>query len=411
MTESDPIEEKALLYVLGELTPDQAREFEAELERTPELMECVRELEEGAVGVALARPQKRAPKLVWTNIERAIESERRIVVVWDWLRNKGWAAAAACLVGWLFFAVMIKAPENKDRSLAQKSGGVGTREHEGDEDRSGAASNRAVTSANRNASSNLAKPNATTIELDTLREQVRQLQGQLALLSQAVTQQQALLNDPARLKFIGLSPASNVAGMGTNGLSPQLQHAIGLAMARELGWLGNSNILSGANGAEFARPEFTNVGGVDFVDFRTPQNGTNSGPATDFKAHLDLAPPSDNDRAPAEDVSPKTELLPAFASNDHITVALDDGMWPRGTQIALSGLGSNGVPQVIGNLTMGSNPMVVTFNVSSGPNGDGAGPSFQTSGDGWNLIVTSIAPGGATNQMQFIATPKTLGGE
>jgi hypothetical protein len=133
---------------------------------------------------------------------------------------------------------------------------------------------------------------AAPIELLTLRTQVAQLRGQVAQISQAVTQQQALLNDPARLKFLGLAPVSNGSVISTNGLSPQLQHAIGLAMARELGWLAGSNVSMGANSDELTHGSVTNIGGVDFVDLR-PQQSTNSGAPNPLKAPVDLTPAND----------------------------------------------------------------------------------------------------------------------
>jgi len=52
MPESHPSEDKAALYLLGELKPDERREFEAELAQSAELRELVRELQESAVLLA-----------------------------------------------------------------------------------------------------------------------------------------------------------------------------------------------------------------------------------------------------------------------------------------------------------------------------------------------------------------------
>src|SRR5437016_1049108 len=117
MVETDPVEDKALLYLLGELPEKDAREFERRMESSPELVERVRELEEGAIALALACPPKKLPKQVWSNIERAVESKRRIIVPWEWFRGKGWAAAAACLVGWFLYAVFTPRPRPTEQSL------------------------------------------------------------------------------------------------------------------------------------------------------------------------------------------------------------------------------------------------------------------------------------------------------
>src|SRR4051812_32065751 len=111
MAEFDPVEEKAVSYVLGEMSADESRHFEALMDEGPELMARVRELEEGVVMVARACPSKRPPPEIWKNIERAIEKEKTIVALgWDWFRNKGWAAAAACVLGWIIYAFAVQRP-------------------------------------------------------------------------------------------------------------------------------------------------------------------------------------------------------------------------------------------------------------------------------------------------------------
>jgi hypothetical protein len=247
----------------------------------------------------------------------------------------------------------------------------------------------------------------SSIELLTLQKQVGSLQGQLAQISQTLTQQQALLTDPTRLKFIGLSPATEGAS-GTNGVSPQLQHAISLAMARELGWLGNSNILSSPIGQDLSRSAVTNIGGVDFIDLRTQQSATNLSAPANLKQPLDLAQPAESNPGPGGEVSPKPAgLLPAFASNDHVTVALDNSVAPPGSQVIVSTFEMNGgAAQVIGTISIGSNPVAVTFGLG---NDDETVPRLFHGNSGWGLVVTSITPDGATNQMQFV--PRFLNGE
>src|SRR6266542_4168642 len=102
-------EDEAALYVLGELTAVERREFEARLAQSADLRVLVRELEEGAVALSMASPRRRPPREVWTRIEKAVTSQtRRKVVIpafWvGWWRH-GWAAAAACSVGWLLYAL------------------------------------------------------------------------------------------------------------------------------------------------------------------------------------------------------------------------------------------------------------------------------------------------------------------
>jgi hypothetical protein len=405
MAEIDPIEEKALPYLLDELSETEAREFERRMEGSAKLAERVRELEEGAAAVALACPAKRLPKQIWNNIERHIQTERRVIVWWEWFRGKGWAAAAACLVGWFLYALFTA----RSRSIEQGLSPSRLASH-----REQAALTNGVTSGGGGRpdgvtvvrrekfvrTNNLA---AAPIELLTLRTQVAQLRGQVAQISQAVTQQQALLNDPARLKFLGLAPVSNGSVISTNGLSPQLQHAIGLAMARELGWLAGSNVSMGANSDELTHGSVTNIGGVDFVDLR-PQQSTNSGAPNPLKAPVDLTPANDGNLSESQDSSTNTiGIVPAFASNDHVTLALDNSVGAAGSQVTLAAFPANGTPQVIGSTTLGGNPLVITFSSDCFSGGESTA-LFQGVGAGFNLIVTTVSPSGTSNQVQFTTT-------
>src|SRR5215212_10775878 len=91
-------DDEAALYVLGGLSGEDRREFEARLAQSEELRALVRELEEGAVALALAAPRKPAPQQIWTQIEKAVAQETKSTVKFPafwfgWLRH-GWAAAA-----------------------------------------------------------------------------------------------------------------------------------------------------------------------------------------------------------------------------------------------------------------------------------------------------------------------------
>src|SRR5206468_11553871 len=120
-------------------------------------------------------------------------------------------------------------------------------------------------------------------EIGGLHWQIAELTNQLSHLSQEVTEQQSLLSEPSRLKFFQLTPASadgtdaTVAPVSTN-----LQRALFLAMARELGWVpsGSGSKTSQAETgstqerqSHFPNAAPTNQAGVDFVDLRTGTNG------------------------------------------------------------------------------------------------------------------------------------------
>src|SRR5438132_11545686 len=111
MTDHPLPEDDSARYVLGELTSAQRREFEARMAQSVDLRALVRELEEGMVALSMASPPRRAPQEVWTRIEKAMDREQRRNIVpagfWAGSWRHGWAAAMACLVGWLLSALWV----------------------------------------------------------------------------------------------------------------------------------------------------------------------------------------------------------------------------------------------------------------------------------------------------------------
>src|ERR1700742_150173 len=109
MAELHQYEDMAAQYVFGGLTAAERRNFEAEMASSTELRSLVRELEEGAVLLANSAPRKRPPAKVWQAIEKEIgvnsNAKKIIPAFWTTWWKYGWAAAAACVVGWLIYAV------------------------------------------------------------------------------------------------------------------------------------------------------------------------------------------------------------------------------------------------------------------------------------------------------------------
>ena len=105
-------------------------------------------------------------------------------------------------------------------------------------------------------------------ELLRLRRQVTELQNRVTNLSQSVAQQQALLGESNRIKFFQLASApGNPGAASVPSLSPALQRALFIAMARELGWFPSADAsFTGTNAA------FAPGGNVDFVDLRPATN-------------------------------------------------------------------------------------------------------------------------------------------
>jgi anti-sigma-K factor RskA len=95
------IEEQASLYVLGLLSPDEAREFEAAMAADPEIAELAQGAERGAAALAWTVPPRQPPKAIRSRIEDAIrrdarQTERKVSpaeIAFNWFP---WALAA-CL--------------------------------------------------------------------------------------------------------------------------------------------------------------------------------------------------------------------------------------------------------------------------------------------------------------------------
>ena len=384
MAELHPYEDQAVLYLLGELSPDQRREFESRLAESAELRALLRELEEGSVALAMSAPRRRAPARIWKRIEGVIAREQKresITSFWlSWWRY-GWAAAAICLVGWLFQAFWPSrspgsASVNSLQAIHQPS--VATNEV-----RTVAATHQekaALPAAQRES-------NQTSMEIIGLRRQVADLSGQITYLSQSVSQQQALLLETNRFKFFQLASASDGAAATNAPISPALQRALFVAMARELGWLppGSGAGLSPTGGLlvgqrETGLPATTNVAGVDFVDLRSGSNTvTNPQPQPE-------TPPGDS-----PDLYLATSSgVPGFISGTNAVLAFDSTVAVPGAVLRFWSGGTGGW-YAIGSSVLGNNPMVVTV-------------PFSSMGGG-NLTVTSGNSLGSSNVLGQFPPP------
>ncbi|HUS35402.1 MAG TPA: hypothetical protein VM680_08640 [Verrucomicrobiae bacterium] len=348
-------EEKAALYVMGELGEVERRAFEAEMGESAELMQVVRELEEGATAVGMACPPRRVPPFMWERIERAVEAEERKVVplfgswggVW---RNAGWAAAA-CFAAWIFVGVY-----RSDTNSRKVGGGVAVRNSTAETTNFVGVGHAAGTDGQRvvERKNEVAVKEAREREAERLRADVENLQRQMGAMSQMITQQQAMLGEPNRFKFLTLAPTANAAPI--DGLSPQLQRALFLAMARELGWLNASNEVANPMFEDRSRGGGTNAMNVDFVDFRN----TNGAPVR-LKAQQETkdAQTAETPNDGAMQLASAT-AVPAFATADHVVMAFDPSVISPGSEATVS-LSEGGETHVIGLFSMGHNPTVVSF--------------------------------------------------
>jgi hypothetical protein len=430
MSDHHLFDDEATLYVLGRLTEAERGEFEARLAESAELRALVRELAEGAVAVAMASPRRRAPQQVWSRIEKAVTEETSPRAIsasfwFGWLRN-GWATAAACLIGWLFYALWVNRAEPPIASPVQVVSDTNLQRGEtsGDLPRMETGDltpQPGITSKAGQLSKD--NPPAQTKEIRVLRWQIVELKNHASELSQVLTQQQALLAEPSRAKFFQLVPTSE-GSAGTNMAAPppELQRALFVAMARELGWSRSADTTSDAKpnvvaetgqGAKSSHSNSTqtNQPGVDFVKMQPATNQTaptvNSQPVTEV-ASGDTPPQTEVGSAE----SPLLAAIPGFVAGTNMFLALNSSVVHSGGQVTFW----NGSPgqwsQPIGYVTVGNNSTVVTIPLASlnvlslntsGTFASAEEPSRQALFH--SLFVTTTTAAGQSNGVPFSMPP------
>jgi hypothetical protein len=397
MPDNHSLEDEAVLYVLGRLTDAERAEFEAQLAQSAELRALVHELEEGAVVLAGAVPRRRPPPQVWQQIERTVaeETKRKVETpsFWTgWLHN-GWAAAAACLVGWSLYATWVHRAATPVLSPSQVAAeAASTREATGvnslkTQTEGAMPQPPAMTNTGRQPQLNLA---AQTKENGALRRQLAELENQVTHLSEVLTQQQALLSESSRLKFFQLVPTSeDGTGAPTAIPSAEQQRALFLAMARELGWLQSTN----GNGQEPQNSHVngspTNFAGIDFVNLHPDTNEATHPVNPQLQSGIASTDTSD--------ASSSSSAIPGFVSGTNVIVIVGTSAATAGSSLTFStGTASQG-SQFLGTAVLGNNPLVVTI------------PMGNMSADGVNLTVTTATPSGSFNtfgpSVQPVAPP------
>lgn len=376
-------EDEAARYLLGELSNVQRAEFEARLASSPELRALIRELEEGAVALSMTSPRQLPPPETWQRIEKGIASGMRVVRLpasWiGWCRS-GWAAAAACLIGWILYAFWVNrsASSNAGSATAHHAPAQPTvAESPAREERAGQPSpSTAIDPKDEMLATRL-----RTIE--RLRAQLRDVENQNTQLSRSFTQQQAMLAENGRLKFVQLAPPGNADGDGsTRRLSPELQRVLFLAMARELGWIT-------AGETDGVRNNTADPLGVDFVDLRPGTNRVANPP--EFQRN--------EAAANATGGGPNTQTagggIPAFVLGDSMVLALDTSLAPSGSVVTVSTGPVGQSQQPVGTMVLGDNPVAVLI------------PFASTSANGQTVTVRAFSAGGSSVIGQF-STPTAI---
>jgi len=354
-------EEEATRYLLDELSPGERRLFETRLEQSAELRALVGELEEAAVALSKASPQKRAPREVWTRIEQTLAEEagsrRPVQRFWaGWWRN-GWAAAAACLLGWLLYAWWADRPASPTSTPAPVAVATNPQPRIATAPQITMPNPAHQAQAENTPTFKLLQ--SRTQELGTLSWQLLQLTNRIAALSQTLTQQQALLSEASRLKFFQLASPAGPTAASTAPVSTNLQRALVLAMARELGWTPPATPASAQKPAAAdqaqanpATSTATNQAGVDFVDLRPANTNTTDQP---------ISPPrGDPGTVATSDLTSSSNAVPGFISGTNAILAFDTSIAPSGSMLTFWNTSFYGHSQSLGSAMLGDNPLVVS---------------------------------------------------
>jgi anti-sigma-K factor RskA len=378
-------EDEATLYVLGELTAAERWTFEARLAQSAELRALVRDLEEGLVALSTGLPARRPPSEVWAGVEKAVcrEGHRSTPAWWTgWWRN-GWAAAAACLAGWLLYAIFLNGRNGSITATPQPP-------HESAITNSNPTMAQAVVAPSAPTNDNRELVSARTEEIRDLRLKLSKMEKQTAQLAQLLVQQRAQLGESNRIKFYHLSSAPANGDATATPLSPALQRAVFLSIGRELGWFPGESNLRGGIGPD-GRVLLHTFGGVDFIDLRKANNETANPPPVQPKPESQTAESQRPDTQTADAPAP---VMPAFVSGDKIVVAVDSTIAPANSTVTFSVAGA-GPGTTGGTINFSGLPSVVTIPLPAGSTSDG----------GFTVTTWTTTSAGLSNTMQFFASP------
>jgi uncharacterized coiled-coil protein SlyX len=387
------LEDQAVLYVQGHLTDAERAEFKTQLAQSAELRALVHELEEGAVVLAAAVPQRRPPPHVWQQIERTVagETKRKVETPLFWIRwlQNGWAAAAACLVGWLLYATWVHRAATPVPSPSQVAAeAASTRESTAlnsfkTQTEGAMPQSSAMTNTGRQPQIN--SP-AQMEENALLRRQIAGLENRVTHLSETVTQQQTLLSESSRLKFFRLVPSSE-GGTGAPAAIPsaEQQRALFLAMARELGWIQSTNGYGQESQSRHLDGSPTNFAGIDFVNLHPDASET---------THL-INPSVVASSTDTPDMSPSISAIPGFVSGTNVVMIVGTSAAPIGSLLTFWSSTAGQGSQPLGTAVLANNTLVVTIPMGNMPP------------DGLNITVTTSAPSGSSNTVGPFVEPVT----
>jgi len=378
-------EDEVTLYVLGELTVVERREFEARMAKSAELRRMVCELEEGVVVLSAGLPRRRPPPEVWAGIEKAVGRQRKpdVAVWWGvWWRN-GWAAAALCLAGWLLYAILLNS-HNAPKAVTTQP----ALPHETVVANSSPPTEHKVPLPPTLTNTERQLLQVRAEEISDLRLKIAAMAQQSNELSQLLAQERARLGETNRIKFLQFTSSSSPAGdtVGPK-LSSAMQRAVLISIGRELGWLpmtarprpGNSHAA-------------TTIDGIDFVDLRSPNNNPDTPPSNPSTVPP-VNPPPGQPQVESQIADVSEPSIPAFVSGDKMVVGLDSSVVPPNSLVTLALADSSG-GTLIWNVAVGNNPTMVTVPIPGGIVSEG----------GLRLTANSVTSSGISNVTQFFTT-------
>jgi hypothetical protein len=395
MTDEAAIEDLAVLYVLGELPTEERAAFELRLDESVELRSLVGDLQHGTEALAQAVPQHLLPSGLWSEIESAIDSERTVVAVsfrrkWAWI---GWAAAA-CFVGWLLLGRGAGRPEEPAFATAPEHG-ARTDSAAVTVPVPGVAPSPTKPAAPKESSAQAAAERPAASPPEPLQARIAALEGRMAEISQTLTQRPPITSAVGLgdIRFFQLPPAGQALGGRATALSPQMQRALLLALAREL-----ARQQPGGDGMQGSQSLAAENGlGVDFVDLVPGARGqiaTNAAPELRAQAQsatdeFQATESTTTDRA----VLAGTGGIAGFVNGDRTVLIVPGSSVPAGydhvtvTLFSASGL----MGTTLGSFSLTDNPAIVSV------------PRSGVSGSGDSLVFT------AASTFQSGSTPLVIG--
>ena len=225
---------------------------------------------------------------------------------------------------------------------------------------------------------------------DPVRNDVRCRTESIDTQSRWLARQSAALSESNRIKFCQLVPASVNTDGSAPPLSPGLQRAMLMAIARELGWFESKP--GAPDDSRFGQTPFS-IDGIDFVNLHPNTNGV-----------AYQAPPQPSAQSTA---TPQT-TIPGFVAGNKLVLAVDSTVAPPQSSVTFTVTDAN-QNQTGGTVVLGDNPTVVTIPLTAefAQGGVAPGPFIPTglipTPDGYLAVtVSSLSSSGIFSTNWFI---------